>query len=205
MISFHTYTEPWQRTCQDRALVLPHPQGIVAILADGAGGSGNGAAAADTVLMWARSCVERTANLRNPAQWTEFLTRLDHQIAAAEGETTAVIAALFDGGISGASVGDSVAWLISPDSLDDLTQHQHRKPLLGTGRAIPIPFDRPHSAGTLLLTSDGITNYAPRTKIADAARTTDLEIASRKMAALARLKSGALPDDIGIILCRKSD
>ena len=59
------------------------------------------------------------------------------------GQTTGVVAFVrSDGSISGASVGDSVAWLISPaGELTDLTAYQRRKPLLGSGEALPVVFD----------------------------------------------------------------
>jgi hypothetical protein len=42
----------------------------------------------------------------------------------------------------GASVGDSSAWLISPaGEVTDLTAQQRRRPLLGSGEALPVQFE----------------------------------------------------------------
>jgi len=45
-------------------------------------------------------------------------------------------------------------------SVGDLTEHQYRKPLLGSGAAIPINLD-----GTLILGSDGLFKYADFSQI----------------------------------------
>jgi hypothetical protein len=74
----------------------------------------------------------------------ELLTVLDREMAAigAFGETTGVIVVLSDNGIFGTSVGDSGAFVFSKTGLENLTANQIRKPFLGSGRAIPIPFTR---------------------------------------------------------------
>jgi hypothetical protein len=73
-------------------------------------------------------------------------------------ENTAVILTV-DATITGASVGDSGAWLLRDSRIVDLTAGQRRKPLVGRGcapfRIEPIPFD-----GTLLVASDGLFAYA---------------------------------------------
>jgi hypothetical protein len=76
--------------------------------------------------------------------WFEALLEFDDDLSARRSgsETTAVVAVIEHYRICGASVGDSVAWLISPaGELTDLTAHQRRKPLLGSGEALPVVFD----------------------------------------------------------------
>jgi serine/threonine protein phosphatase PrpC len=50
--------------------------------------------------------------------------------------------------------------------------------------------------------ADGLLKYGGRDRIAVLARGADLQVAVRQLAELPRLRSGALPDDVGVILCR---
>ena len=59
------------------------------------------------VVMWVKSFVSRTENLGVPEQWAELLTKLDFQISCQGGQAAAVIVAVMENGICGASVGDS--------------------------------------------------------------------------------------------------
>jgi PPM family protein phosphatase len=88
--------------------------------------------------------------------WFDALLAFDDELSACRsgGETTAVVATIEHYRICGASVGDSVAWLISPaGELTDLTAHQRRKPLLGSGEALPVVFDANPCDGRLLASS----------------------------------------------------
>jgi hypothetical protein len=56
--------------------------------------------------------------------------------------------------VRGASVGDSCAWLISPaGEVTDLTARQRRRPLLGSGEALPLVFDAELNGARLLVAS----------------------------------------------------
>ena len=192
---------------QDRVAVIRRASDIVAALADGAGGTSGGAEAADTLLLWAQAYADRAADLTDPAQWGELLYRIDQQIASANGQTTGVIVALTDHGLTGASVGDSASWIIADDpaaGYDDLTANQAHKPLLGTGAAKPVTFDRAMTNGTILIASDGLVKYAPPRRICEVARGPDLDQAARQLVDLVRLRSGALPDDVGVVLIRRA-
>lgn len=63
------------------------------------------------------------------------------------GETTGLLLVLGAEEIWGASVGDSQAWLVTETGLEDLTEHQERKPLVGSGRAAPTVFSTPRRPG----------------------------------------------------------
>src|SRR5689334_7035831 len=102
--------------------------GVVLVVADGAGGSGGAAEAADSLLLWTRAHVTASDDIRPASQWIELLTKADRQMSFARGETTAVIVAVWESGLSGASVGDSVAWLVSEDGFDNLSSGQTYKP-----------------------------------------------------------------------------
>lgn len=103
--------------------------------------------------------------------------------------------------IVGASVGDSQAWIVG-DDIVELTLHQHRKPLVGD-RCMPVAFD--HGAlgdATLLVASDGLFAYAKRPDIVRLARQPNLEDAAKELTELVRLASGAVPDDVIVVLAR---
>jgi hypothetical protein len=114
-----------------------------------------------------------------------------------------VILAVTAAGITGASVGDSEAWMLTGHHLTELTAGQMRKPLVGDG-CIPFRVDSPAlGRSTLLVASDGLTRYATRTDIARIVEGEDLEAAARVLVDLARLPTGSLQDDVSVVLCRQ--
>src|SRR5205814_8369243 len=52
--------------------------------------------------------------------------------------------------------GDCGAWLIAENGIEELTADQVRKPLLGSGEAVPIAFESALGGATLLLATDGL-------------------------------------------------
>jgi len=101
----------------------------------------------------------------------------------------------------GASAGDCGAWLIH-EGLDDLTDQQVRKPLVGSGSAMPVPFRKSIGSGTLLLASDGLFKYVRQKDITNLSLREDLDAAAQELTELPRLRSGEIPDDVAVILCR---
>ncbi len=174
---------------------------IVVVLADGAGGTGGGAEAAEHLIEATR---ERIREGRS--DWSDLGTLLleaDRFLAArGVGETTAVVAVVGRSGVRGASVGDSEAWLVRADGWEDLTQGQVRKPLLGSGRAIPVSFGLAVLDGTLVVASDGLFKYARADVVCEAARRSATDAVAPALVERVRLPSGALPDDIAIVVCR---
>lgn len=138
-------------TDQDRALVVPVPDGLVLALADGAGGTAHGARAADAVIAAVRA---------NPtADPAGLLVDLDDPDRLGMAQCTAVIAHVDRCSerptIRGASVGDSEAWLLDlldPTILVPLTSAQHRKPLLGAG-CTPVAYSHALSPTSLVVTA----------------------------------------------------
>ena len=59
-----------------------------------------------------------------------------------------------------------------------------------------------HLGDATVMAADGLLKYGRRDRIAVLARGEDLQVAVQQLAELPRLRSGALPDDVGIILCR---
>jgi hypothetical protein len=196
--------EPHARTGADHVAVLPWGEAVVLVIADGAGNSRRGVEAAQAVIRAVQSAVVGRADLMRPEAWSQVLEQCDHGLASAAhgGETTAVVACVTEGRVIGASVGDSELWLICNDSHTSVTRHQRRKPLLGSGESTPVFFDVPWPQGTLLAGSDGLFSYADPRRIRAVASGPDLAASARELAALPRLASGGLPDDVGLVLCR---
>lgn len=180
---------------QDRARVIEHVAGVVVALADGAGGTSHGARAAQALVDAVDADVD-------PVACIEALDRDPARLGP--GQTTAVIVDVRDGVLAGASVGDSGAWLVDGARVVDLTDGQARKPLVGAGctaRRIPAVA---LGGATLLVASDGLLRYATPAAIARAiADATDLATAAHALVALVRLPTGALQDDVSIVLVRQ--
>jgi serine/threonine protein phosphatase PrpC len=190
-------TVAYRRLCEDRVKVIEFDEGVVIIIADGAGGTGAGGQAADAVI---REVTAAASLEHDSLTWCGILRQTDFRIGA--GESTCVVVARGTNGIVGASVGDSKAWLLENDDLNDLTKSQVRKPLLGTGNAQPVGFSHPSSPGLLLVCTDGFCNYVRREKLLKDILWIDFHVLPRKLVEMVRLPSGELWDDVGIVACR---
>ena len=179
---------------EDRAAVFISDEFAVFALADGAGGVGGGAEAAEQVMRAAESLFRGEFK-----DATEALEWVDEVLMPSGAMSTAVIALTRGGLIEGASCGDSAAWLISETKSISLTAAQRRKPLLGDG-AIPVAFGPVPFDGRLLVCSDGLSNYADIRAIAAAAMNGAVAAAALSLVQLARLRSGIFPDDVAVIL-----
>lgn len=188
---------------QDRVLVSNFDSRLVLAVADGAGGRSGGTEAADMAIA---AVAEQAHLLTSQTECERLLHELDVALCddAAAGETTCVVVVVTPLLVVGASVGDSGAWIVNSASIDDLTQDQVRKPFLGTGASVVVGFSRATSEGTLILASDGLLKYTSRGAIAEASRELNLDEAAKKLIALVRYPSGALPDDVAVALCRHS-
>jgi serine/threonine protein phosphatase PrpC len=198
MLPFETtsVTVAYRQRCEDRVKVVELDGGVVIIVADGAGGTGAGAEAAETVIRE----VTAAASLERDAEgWCDVLRQTDHRIGA--GESTCVVVARSARGLVGAGVGDSKAWLLETEIID-LTASQVRKPLLGSGEARPVGFSRSPSPGLLLACTDGFCNYVRRETLLREILWIDFAVLPRKLVEMVRLPSGELWDDVGIVACR---
>lgn len=207
-ISHAILLEGPSHTIEDRAEVIALERGMAVVVADGAGGSGNGAHAAETVVRLFRGWVLTIIDVENEKIWTEFLEETDVAMSRDPdfGESTAVVLLLTDGWIRGASVGDSEAWFLDEGGHStDLTAHQRRKPLPGGGAARPVAFSMRHEGGTLVVGTDGLFKYTSiknlQTTISDGG---PLEAIGRRLVDLVRMPGGGLQDDVGIVVCRVS-
>lgn len=199
MASFETsvVTEAYRDRCEDCVATLVSEDRTVVVVADGAGGIGSGRIAAETVL---REVELASPGMRSANNWSETLRQIDCRIPS--GESTAVVVDIRPYGIAGASVGDSEAWIISGESVVELTESQVRKPLLGSGSAEPVSFVHGKLDGLLIVATDGLYSYAKRNDLTALVATTDFHSIARKCVEMVRLPSGELWDDIGIAIAR---
>lgn len=180
---------------QDRAAVLQAADRHILVVADGAGGLGGGTEAAEAVIDAVRGAI---AELRF-AVWASVLSEVDRALAD-QGHTTAVVAEVSDESIVGAAVGDSVAWMISDSSIEDLTTSVPRKPPIGSTGARPWPFHARLTPGaTLLLATDGFHKYASRSSILDGV---NRGLSAANLIDLARMPNGGLHDDVAVIVLK---
>lgn len=164
------------------------------VLADGAGGTSHGAAAAQAII---------DAVIANPTakDWAQVLLELDEPAKLGHGQATAVIATVTSAGIVGASVGDSGARLVRDGAIVDLTADQRRKPLVGDG-CQPVGFSSGFE-GTLVIASDGLLRYAnAKDLVFVVERGEPPELAARRLVELVRLADGSLQDDVSVVVVR---
>lgn len=183
---------------QDQVAVKEFDSGIVIIIADGAGGSGNGDIASRAVI----ADVNAAASMEHDADaWCQVLRQVDQQIPA--GESTCVVFSVSTRGVAGASVGDSQLWQLQDAEIRNLTEGQIRKPLLGSGDAKPVGFTHSETTGILLASTDGFSNYVRKERLLREYLWHEFATLPRKLVEMVRLPSGALWDDIGIVACRR--
>lgn len=200
MIAIATRIEAGDRG-EDRLGVFRTQNGAVIVVADGAGGVGGAAIAAQSVCDFV---MDRALQAIGDAPvWSNALRDADTEIAAAShgGLTTAVVVEVTGRSLCGASVGDSCAWVINEFGIVDLTASQSRKPMVGSGSAQPVTFSPLLARGRLLVATDGILKYARREDIAACALTGNLEDAAAALINAVRLRNGRLQDDVALILC----
>ena len=115
-------TSKYRQRCEDRVEIIHTDQRTIIVVADGAGGTGAGDIAAESVVREIKSNYETT---HSASEWANLLRQIDEQIGV--GETTAIALDIRPYGIAGASVGDSQAWIIDDGEIVDLTTNQIRK------------------------------------------------------------------------------
>lgn len=203
MYEIEIISESENQENQDRAKVIKYPDSILMILADGAGGIAEGTNAAEKAIKFVQEYMIDKNEFLDPNRWTKLIVEFDRMLHHNNsGETTLIIVAVKDGFICGSSVGDSGIWNIVDDDIIDITENQYRKPLIGSGASIPVPFGKYKFDGTLLIATDGLLKYTKKEKIIEANRIENIKEASECMIKSVRLKSGGLWDDTTLILCR---
>jgi PPM family protein phosphatase len=186
---------------QDAAFILEIGSSILLTVADGAGGQSHGREAAERAIQNI-TYQARQLSLRDPAECRRALGLVDQSVAETGGECTGVLVYASEGQLTGASVGDSEAWLVQDDRFLRLTSYQHRRPFLGSGVAIPVPFGPVPFEGTLLVATDGLVKYVSPESIIQILKEHDLPEAAKRLVELVRDGSGNLPDDATVLLAR---
>jgi PPM family protein phosphatase len=168
-------------------------------VADCAGGMGGGAAAAAMACSIAAQRL-RTGGTGTAEDWVRCLYEADQAVVRTGGQCTAVVVEISESRVVGASVGDSSAWLLNGKAIIDLTENQHRKPLLGSDEAMPMSIGPIELSGRLLIATDGLFKHATESAIAQRASALSVNDAVDKLIAGVRLLGGALHDDVAVIL-----
>lgn len=179
---------------EDRIAIVEVPGSRLLVVADGAGGVAGGARAAEFIC---------GALAGDTNDWPTWLSQQDAILTErATGLAAAVVLSISDDGtIRGASVGDCEAWLFPRGEAVNLTAGQVRKPLLGDGAAVPVSFGSRAFGGTLVVATDGLWKYIKHTRVAEIVAIRPLEAAVAALVDGVRLRSGALQDDVAIVMC----
>lgn len=205
VISLQTSTKAGGGTNQDRVTYFEHAQGTVVLIADGAGGQRGGGIAADCSMKFLRVACARQE--LSPETCSQLLGALDSELCAhrTAGESTAVMAIIGDDMVFGASVGDSEAWLVQGGKTAVLTGSQYRKPLLGSGAAIPVEFGPVPFAGTLVIGTDGLFNYVRRDLIIESVGSMDKAQLAENLSEAARMPAAGFQDDTTVVVCSRHE
>src|SRR5579885_2149637 len=136
-------TGAYRQRCEDRVKVIELGDGVVIVVADGAGGTGAGEQAAESVIreVTAAASLERDAD-----SWCEVLRQTGCRVGA--GESTCVVVARSPRGIVGASVGAGRGcWRITPKEPGPIRPHGFRLNRRSVGRpqggAVSVPANSP--------------------------------------------------------------
>jgi serine/threonine protein phosphatase PrpC len=203
--AFQTRAASSRVRSEDRAHVFEHEDGLIIVVADGAGGIGGGANACDALVHAVRTRVaEQPFDPYNLRAWSDAVTRTDAELAgsAAGGETTAIVVAVGPHGVAGVSVGDSEAWMVSA-GIDRLTERQDRT-RVGTGKSRPRPFHRSRLQGVLVVATDGLFRHAKHDEICACCASTRIDDIACALASLPKLRSGSHPDDVALVVVKRA-
>jgi serine/threonine protein phosphatase PrpC len=190
---------------RDAAAVWERDDVLVVLVADGGGGLRDGAAASTSLVAVVQAAVrDSTFALDKVQPWLDLFRATDLGLVANRaGETTAVVIVLGPWGLLGLSIGDSEAWVITPDGTDNLTVGQHTQHRLGTKSGSIVIFQRSTLAGVLVLGSDGLFKYASMQIIADVVRDCTLGQAAEQLVELVRQRSGKVAEDVAVVCVQR--
>src|SRR4051794_5471071 len=107
--------EGYRTVCEDRAAAFPCGEHLVLVVADGVGGRPGGGEASEAALRAVQEALSGRCSLDDEHWWAMLLAEIDSVLAddPMAGETTLVAAAVGPAAVTGASVGDSEAWLVT--------------------------------------------------------------------------------------------
>lgn len=196
-------SETTNRENQDRAKIDRRSDDeVLIIVADGAGGMGGGSRAAEIAIRTAENYAANETEFFDPDTCVKLLHEIDRDIHSdsQSGETACVVASIRKNVAVGASVGDSGLWCIEESGITDLTENQHRKPLLGSGMSFPVSFGPFRCGGFFLVATDGLLKYIKADELREIIKSGDTERSANQMIESVRLPSGNLWDDTTVVL-----
>jgi len=144
---------PNHDTSHDRLCVLRDAHRTLIALADGADSRHASQAAASRTVAELARCFRNGSLPDEPRDWVMLLEGIDHAVLGDPdaGETSALVVLVQRGVALGASVGDSLAYVVGPDGEADLLSGGRRKePRIGTGLANPFGFGPVRLDGRLI-------------------------------------------------------
>ncbi len=188
----------YRRVCQDAVGVFERDQDAVLVVADGAGGIEDGEVASRSVVEFIRQV---PYDPRTPTDWGQVLRQTD--FATPSGQSTACVVELSGNGLRGASVGDSRVGILNGDDVVFPSDGQQRKPLLGSGEAVPCDFNFPWNGEMVLVGSDGFWNYVRMEQVLANLRFIEFPLLAKTLCEMARLPSGGFADDVSVICARR--
>ncbi|WP_374601986.1 hypothetical protein [Niveibacterium sp.] len=192
--------ESARHVSQDICAVITGEQGTLVLLADGAGGGGYGKETAEALGV---ACQERlTQGVPENFDWADWLEDIDRQLASGGpgGQAAVVLLWLSNGVVSGASVGNSQAWLVRVADVFPLTALQAFRPLLGSGTASVTALGPCLLEGRLVVASDGLWHRISASRIEVCARQSHAAELADALITAARLPNGELVDDVSLIV-----
>jgi serine/threonine protein phosphatase PrpC len=202
--AWERYLASDRSNAEDRAEVFASDEDLVVVIADGAGGTPGGGCASDALVAAVSSELQQGGDWFDSRRWERVFRETDAKLAAHfSGETTGTLVVLGERGLVGVSAGDSEVWVVGATSIDDLTVHQHRG-RVGSGRVVPVSFERQALEGILLVGTDGLFKYAAPEDVAAVARVSLPAEAARRLSELVRLSSGRLQDDVAVVVARRA-
>ncbi len=195
------------------ALVLTVVSGVGG-MENGIGGVRDGALASRRAVEVVRKAIAGERPNDEAQIWAERVGGIDRMLSRDRkmGEAHVVVVGVTPGRynrVIGASVGECEAWIIAPANVphetatQNLTHRQARRPLAGSGAALPVAFETNWPDGTLLLATKDLFKHASRSQIIDAARHDDLEQAAQHLVSLARPSSDQQQNNFALLLCRR--
>ena len=194
---------------EDAFVVAHHPLDssvVVCIVADSQGGRAGGAQAAQLACHTAIQAVVNIPPdlLKEPRTWSGLLREVDEAVRADgdAGFTTAVGLCVADGRTVGASCGDSAALLVSGNQCVELTRGQRKNPPIGSGSALPVPFEADlEEPWRLLVLTDGVWKYVGWQRLIETARRQGGAELIAELQQAARLPgSGRFQDDFTVVI-----
>jgi serine/threonine protein phosphatase PrpC len=189
-----------RRHDDDSVSIFERRGAVWVVVADGAGGRAGGAAASRAFV---DAFTGEDVDAWDVRAWKRVFERLDRELfKAGRGETTAVVVAFGADGIVGMSVGDSEAWLVTPERVDRLTAGQTRA-RLGTGRAAPAHFHRAALDGVFVAATDGLFAHADASAVVtECRRGGSAKAIAERLADLTCRPDGTVNDDASIVCVR---